>query len=576
MKQKYLLGVLLFLGFFSCQDKDAFVDSPITRAIVNEVNVSISNPDLIDNWENIDEILLNTPGDTVTAPWCDGATTHLPSNFRKDIKKEDGWKILFHTFKKVGLDKKQNYICFYNQFTGYIKIFYYYEGSAKSQGTQWFVRTGNGEKTHLFSLANYIAKSDTAKAEANEILCSNMTGVPTDGIDIGWNGFEFEVPYCTDYKGLDFILGAYDQNITNYNYVGKVNSEIVGTITTKSNVTPGIVNAIANLVGNGAKKYIDSISSKVNLGAKLVGLISSIPGTGYAKAISSGLGLIFGKTTVTTSDVKLTASGAITLGGVGTSQTTADIPPISFNLYNIMNPYITSGTNNSLVYETNISNENEHYVGVWKVDNNPRIIYSRYSTVYDFYKHGDSTIDYIEGKVLRPEIVSCNFYITLNPDLESFLVKRGESYTLFRCDTLQGKPFKEGIKDVGKYLTFPYTEASLLYRDEYNSFYEAENITKEMIVDGYVLKSYMDYDIYRYYYDWGIILSGRLLSLLTTDLSFSYLGKNITVVQSRICDVTYGYDASYVEEYSSWYNNQVMGNAVINDKRPAFGIFMAE
>lgn len=126
------------------------MDLPITRAIVDSVNVSISNPDLIDNWENIDEILLNTSGEAVTAPWCDGATTHLPSDFRKDIKKKDGWRILFHTFKKIGLDKKQNYICFYNQFTGYIKIFYYYEGSAKSQGTQWFVRTGNGEKTHLF------------------------------------------------------------------------------------------------------------------------------------------------------------------------------------------------------------------------------------------------------------------------------------------------------------------------------------------------------------------------------------------------------------------------------------------
>lgn len=100
MKKNFLLGVLLSLGFLSCQDKNTFVDLPITRAIVDSVNVSISNPDLIDNWENIDEILLNTSGEAVTAPWCDGATTHLPSDFRKDIKKKDGWRILFHTFKK--------------------------------------------------------------------------------------------------------------------------------------------------------------------------------------------------------------------------------------------------------------------------------------------------------------------------------------------------------------------------------------------------------------------------------------------------------------------------------------------
>ena len=268
MKKNFLLGVLLSLGFLSCQDKNTFVDLPITRAIVDSVNVSISNPDLIDNWENIDEILLNTSGEAVTAPWCDGATTHLPSDFRKDIKKKDGWRILFHTFKKIGLDKKQNYICFYNQFTGYIKIFYYYEGSAKSQGTQWFVRTGNGEKTHLFSLANYIAKSDTA--EANEILCSNMTGVPTDGINIGWNGFEFEVPYCTDYKGIDLILGAYDTNITSFDFVGKEDLESVGTITTtnKSEGSSGLLRGIANLAGGQAKKFVDNIVEEADFGAQ--------------------------------------------------------------------------------------------------------------------------------------------------------------------------------------------------------------------------------------------------------------------------------------------------------------------
>ena len=78
-----------------------------------------------------------------------------------------------------------------------------------------------------------------------------------------------------------------------------------------------------------------------DFGSKLTKIISSIPGAGYISAISSGLNLIFGKTTTTTttSDIKLSTTGNISLTGTGSSQTTADIPPISFNLYDI----ITSG-----------------------------------------------------------------------------------------------------------------------------------------------------------------------------------------------------------------------------------------
>lgn len=571
MKKNFLLGVLLSLGFLSCQDKNTFVDLPITRAIVDSVNVSISNPDLIDNWENIDEILLNTSGEAVTAPWCDGATTHLPSDFRKDIKKKDGWRILFHTFKKIGLDKKQNYICFYNQFTGYIKIFYYYEGSAKSQGTQWFVRTGNGEKTHLFSLANYIAKSDTA--EANEILCSNMTGVPTDGINIGWNGFEFEVPYCTDYKGIDLILGAYDTNITSFDFVGKEDLESVGTITTtnKSEGSSGLLRGIANLAGGQAKKFVDNIVEEADFGSKLTKIISSIPGAGYISAISSGLNLIFGKTTTTTttSDIKLSTTGNISLTGTGSSQTTADIPPISFNLYDIMNPNKKGKDgmiNHSLVYNIQQSNDlTEHFVGVWALSTAPHIIYPRYTEVYNkFWNIGSSSPYpdkvYVSGKTLTPEIYPIYVRSNINPDISQYLINTDDKVSIFRCDTLNGMAYKEGIRDIEA----EYVGNNLLYRDLDKCFYEAGN-RKEVDCVGFA-----KYGASVLYYDWGVVLQGRLLCAVSVENVFSYDGTIITVNQSRIYEPQYDFDVVHVEDYEGYKD------VMINYKEPAFGIHIEE
>ena len=126
--------ILSLLTLLSCQDIAVFEsqDTLKARATVDSDgdNISISNPTLINNWENVTVIRLNTEGDTnshrVTSPWTEGSSGPLSADFRNDIKSEDGWKMLFHTFKEIGLDENQNYMCFYNMFTGYLKIFYYY------------------------------------------------------------------------------------------------------------------------------------------------------------------------------------------------------------------------------------------------------------------------------------------------------------------------------------------------------------------------------------------------------------------------------------------------------------------
>jgi hypothetical protein len=92
----------------------------------NKSNPSVSNPELIDNWENLKSVTLNS-GSVVIPPWRNGSESAIPYDMSTDIKKADGWNLLFHSLQKVGLNDGQNYMMFYNEQKGVMKIFYCHE-----------------------------------------------------------------------------------------------------------------------------------------------------------------------------------------------------------------------------------------------------------------------------------------------------------------------------------------------------------------------------------------------------------------------------------------------------------------
>ena len=110
MKTRLLL-LILALCSASCQD-NAFLPSQEliqTRAVVDKNNISISNPELITNWENLKEITLNTIGTStinkrVSTPWTDSSTP-LSEKFRKEkfvmiLRQRTGGLCCFTPLKK--------------------------------------------------------------------------------------------------------------------------------------------------------------------------------------------------------------------------------------------------------------------------------------------------------------------------------------------------------------------------------------------------------------------------------------------------------------------------------------------
>lgn len=202
-KYIFLPLTLIIIIITSCSD-DIVTTSQYepnlgTRAIItDDDDVSLTNPNLLTNWENIDAILLSS-NKYVSAPWANGCTTELTSEFRKDIKKEDGWDMLFHTFKKLDLDEKQNYMCFYNKFTGMLKVFYYNETTVTG-GTQtnWCISQSSAtdKPLRILDSPNFFSKADDEDSNnaSRSISITNNVGNKNQGLTRGWNGFEYQIP----------------------------------------------------------------------------------------------------------------------------------------------------------------------------------------------------------------------------------------------------------------------------------------------------------------------------------------------------------------------------------------------
>lgn len=579
MKNTILLILAIILA--SCSEgnlavlgSDQFLSdqSLQTRACVDLHNKSVSNPTLLDDWENVQTIALNTSGNhNVTAPWSNGTASSLSESFRKDIKKEDGWTMLFHTFKQKGLDEKQNYMCFYNQFTGMIKVFYYYEGDRASQGTQWYMKTADGTNTNLFNLTDFLAYSNDV-SEINMVVFSNQIGSPVKGIEHGWNGFEFEVPYCTDYKNKEFVIGAYDKVVIDYNFSGDIDLKSTGTITPIRSGQDW-QSTVASLAGEGAKALIDAKINKAKddkkpnkpsgssekFGDKLLDAITKIPSGSYAKVISAGLGFIFGKTSVVNDyKINVATTGKLKFGGTGTTTTTSGIPAIAFNLYSLMNSDNAVSAPKSFVY--NLADGNEHYLGVWNLQEAPKVFFQRICSCKSTWgtsldKDGTYHVD-IE---LDAPVHWTYYNISLNPDLKSYANWSTSFKNVVRCDSLFGNRYKPKMIDIGDYL-----HASLFYRDNEKRFYDLDGYLRT----GYRVTPLQTNGKLNYYYDWGNIDCGRHIGLINTDIVFNYSGKQIKLEQTRLYPTGYGIDIDIVEDVDNFYNKGY--NIVVNRQEPFY------
>ena len=577
MKQfLYFVGIIsALLGMQACTDNALMEheDAIMTRALVDG-----------NHWENLEYVILNTIDadetlNRVTLPWSAGAQTLLPSDFRSDVKKRDGWKMLFHTFADRGLDAGCNYMFFYNQLTGYIKVFYFYEGENNLSGAQWFIQT-DGEKMKMFDQTEYLSRPINEVAKNDIILLSNAIKSPIEGFCTGWNGFEFQVPYSQDYQGKEIYIGAYGRVIGSFDLTGKEVIESTTTTASMTNQTSSTVETVFTVENKQADTYVAKLSDYAQLGGEVATAVASAGQTGTPSALSSGADKAFSSTTTFTTNtssstsnqtVKLNTTGTITLGGTLTFETGAGISPVSVNLYDVLNSSNeTQSTNNqSLVYAA--ANTTGHNLGIWNLESAAEVFYTRVPRIAGvrYQKVYGSSACSVYGSVPAPIVQEYKTDVVFNPDIEPYIKSKSVEAKYILCDKLDGETYKKGVRD---YLRLD--EKNFLYSDDKNTFYSTKQQQWDLPIHPTLETQPVEGT--PLYFDWGEVLDDRFLAVVTVDVIFDYEGSEHRLTQSRVYPVksvihpmnaewveTYhnppssivvNYGKPYYQEYSYWPN----------------------
>lgn len=558
MKYSTLL-LLAVAAFVSCTDSTIFPETPMcndgSRAIVPQ-EPSETNPTLLTDWENCSRIYLNEVGNsghhlTVTPPWNDGCTTTLESKFRKDVKKADGWIMLFHTFAGADDENGTSYMCLYNQFSGYVKVFYYSSEYNFATKSVWTVFCKDSETPRsLFCDSEYF--SQPIEGDNNytiwSITADNKVESGQSAIQLGWNGFEFRIgEYNPRNSEGEFKINALNTIYTQFSFNGEESTATTGTITTlnangKSVADNALVKAVINQTGEQAKGFIDKLAEK-HLNKKIFGfnfknILAKVSAGDYAGAITSGLGSLFKsfvKEDKTVSEVKLQSHGTITLNGSSSTEIAPNIAAIPFNLKSILECDRSAAFDDNIINIASATNSKIE-LGVWNLKKKPTLYYERYT---EFTPYGSvpafypgCTFDFY-GDLDYPHTHVGDIQVVFNPAIAQYV--KSYKVNVGVIDVFGGN---RSLNNKGKAMIY-YNTANLLKENDGIKVYGVSDGKK--YISG-VLDLPFDVNLdenTKFYVDWGMNVGGNRAAVITLTMEIDYNGYIATFTESRVYDVVY-------------------------------------
>lgn len=584
-----LCMLVMFFTSVACTEEELIKESSETSSPhsrgENDDNASITNPDLLYNWENVSSIELNSTSGAisthnVTAPWADGVSTSLSESFCKDVKKEDGWIMLFHTFKDKGKDNKKNYMCLYNLFTGMLKVFYYNEVTPiQSTITYWQLSSSKPlrllDAPSYFTLPNDFASSNSLLSFTNEV---NKNGIK--GLTSGWNGFTYQIPsYYKENYDCQITFGASSECVTTYKFSGETTNTITGTITSVTSTDKNVANGTARegtitRYGKEASNFMNFLKeqsekskkeqkgSPLTISKDLVNLLSGITSNQYFKAFQSGLKLLFNRSTVTnyytTSDVLLKSQGHLLITGTSKMPSVSAASEVAFNLKNLLDGTVKA--NSGLVLNSEgIGLEN---LGTWTIKTLPKVYYERVSPIYPTsytITHYEWDKVEVNGYLIPPPFHYPTPELIINKDLKKYVTYSNISMELVGCVKADNSYYGDSYNDVYKGISTP-----TIYNDSINHIYSIPTQAFETTIRTPFTSEQINSQVYNMYYDWGTILRGRVIAMVTAEIHYNYNGKTIKTLETRAYPVKYGYTNSFPPEY---YHNPPH-DFVINYKCP--------
>ena len=364
------LGIVA-VSFVACQDEMAVVGERQSDMHVTEWDgvtypsskyfqaMTKSASSFETDWETMNEIPVPTSEGSIYRPWStDENDSNLPYEFAFDVKKEDGWKMLFHTFNSTS--DAMRYIGLYNQRTGVLKVFYYLNNEGfPNNGGAWEM-TFTAPQGFLNQVEELSIPVDLGKLE--NFACTNAVRADNKAFARGWNGFQISLAYApNDMSDYVLDISSHCLNTVDVSLFSDSYSHSEGTILTagSSNSLTGLTSNMATVFGKAAEDYLDKDieSGKLTGNAGSSGTRSLVGGI-IGAVVNYGVNLIFNSLTSTfseqttnRSDLQFSTSGTITTQG-----------DLSFNT-------------NSPTSSTRIQFDKAHVgeVGLWNLADQPTV-----------------------------------------------------------------------------------------------------------------------------------------------------------------------------------------------------------
>jgi len=360
---------------------------PLSMEFKNSLTKSTGN-EFETNWENLQEITLSEEK-SISLPWRENSQESIPFDIARDIKKEDGWKMLLHTLTESVIDIDK-YIVLYNQRTGIMKVFYFSEANIPNNTAKWTLKFIN-DQTWLNMGVDVAIPINLGMLKS--WTCTNAIQGNAKGIVKGWNCFQIALAYNPNNTSVQYMeLLCESENTTNYNFFGTSYAYSNGTILTYGSTqssTPINLN-VGTIIGGDAENYITNNVVNKTRGISLDVIKKA------AKIVGKLTGLINKKPSVIKSDLEITTRGNFEVTGTST--------------------ILSSNTSLRVPFTENKVGK----VGSWNLREQPTVYLN---PLADYDPNVPVSVLGERAYHLRG-ITKCDYDLVINPDLQSHIKKQ--------------------------------------------------------------------------------------------------------------------------------------------------------
>lgn len=348
-KKIFLLLLIIATGLSSCNDTFLPVEEvPSKISIQEEIDgvypysqKSVTRGISVPNWENWEKVRLSSGAietDSVAVPWAENAlvTTIIPTQIRKDIKKENGWMLIKYTVNG-NWGKNNNYMFFYNKYTGILKVFYYLESTVGSSSGIWQLVVNVPQR--LFAFAGNIADPINGVHKRQELYCTNITTTGSSGFTHGWNCFQVELAYDPQFTSGTLTVNPVNRTNSQINLTGSYGSSTKGTFVTTTGSNSSDITGLATAAGEDAYNFIMKEIENNKINTTNSRNIDNVVNESLSDIIRKGINQIFNsfiarhnKNQDEKYNLQFTTNGKAEISGTIITETTGGLAPGSLNL----------------------------------------------------------------------------------------------------------------------------------------------------------------------------------------------------------------------------------------------------